>query len=123
MVFGLLLLWKGKSDNLSHLVYSLADAGNLAGRVILVVNALAASHLNGLGGSSELGRGSSLVTGFDRGIYLLDGSLNTGPYGLVPFSPGAVYQNSLFADLMLAKSYTSNFMQSDLNVCSETVSH
>ena len=39
---------------LCHLVDGSADAGNLAGHIVLVINALTSGHLDGLGGSNQL---------------------------------------------------------------------
>ena len=80
---------------LSHLVNGLADASNLSGNVVLVINALASSHLDHLGSGSELSLCSLLVASLDGSEYLLDRSLNARSDCLVSLSIYARYGNSL----------------------------
>lgn len=96
-------------EKLSHLVYSLAQTGNLPGGIVLVINALGSSHLDGLGCSLQFSFGSSLVPTFNSGQHLLHSCLYAGADGFIPFSLGAVYQNSLLCGFDISQDYTSNY--------------
>ena len=88
---------------LSHLVYGLADAGNLSCNVVLMVNALAASHLDHLGSVSELSLCSFLVARLDSSENLLDRSLNARSDRLISLSIHARYGNSLLCGLNISQ--------------------
>lgn len=84
-----------KIQNLCHSVYSLADTGNLVGNVVLVVNTLAACHLDYLGSSGKLCLRGSLIAGLNSSENLLHRGLNAGSDCLVSLGSCAGYQNSL----------------------------
>ena len=80
---------------LSHLVYSLGEAGNLSGCRILMEYALRAGLVDRSSSGSKRALCCSLVTGLDCCVYLLNSSLCTRLDRLVSFSLGSVYQNPL----------------------------
>ena len=90
MLFVFMIL-KNLFLKLSHLVYCLAQTGNLSCCIVLVVNTLCCSHLDGLGSSSQFSSSGSLVTGFDYSVYLLDSGLYAGFDSLISISLCAVY--------------------------------
>lgn len=78
-------------EKLSHSVNSFAQTGNLSCHVVLVVNALRSSHLDGLGSSGQFSLCSFLVAGLNCGVYLLDSGLNAGTDSFVSVSSCAGY--------------------------------
>lgn len=97
------------SFDLCHLVYGFAQMGHLSGGIVLVINALGSSHLDGLGRCLQLGFCSGLVPCLDSGVHLLHSSLGAGLDRLVSLSLGAVYQNSLLRGFNICQNYTSNY--------------
>ena len=79
---------------LSHLVYSLADMGNFAGNVVLVINALASSHLDRLDRSGQRSVCSSLVTVLDSSVYLFDSGFDAGTDRFISIGICAAYKDS-----------------------------
>ena len=89
---------------LSHLVNSFADTGYLSCSVVLVINALACSHLDNLGSRSELSLCGLLVTRFYYCEHLLDCGLHTGSDCLISVSFYASYRNSLLCGFDISQS-------------------
>lgn len=77
--------------NLSHFVNCLADTCNLTCNVVLVINTLAACHLDGLCCSNQLCLCSSLITGFNSCENFLDCSLYRRLNSLISFCSCAGY--------------------------------
>ncbi len=94
----------GKSKVLLHLVDSLSKTGNFSGRVILVIDALRAGSVD-LGSSIPQGfRGGSLVTRVNRGVDLLNGSLDSGADRLIAGSSLLIRQNPLLRGFNVCQS-------------------
>lgn len=97
--------------NLSHFVNCLADTCNLTCNVVLVINTLAACHLDGLCCSNQLCLCSSLITGFNSCETFLIAVFTEDLTALFLSALVRVTKILFFADLMLAKLYTSNIFK------------
>lgn len=88
--------------SLRHLVHCKGHAGNFSGRSILVVYAFLGSLVDRGSCGKQRALCGSLILRLDGSVHFLDRCLNAGLDGFVSLSLRPVYQNSLFADLILA---------------------